>query len=75
MTTIELYTSVKASGIPIDHHESDLYMPVTPLTRALVAEYEFKGNVTRFTASTGGAWFDVPFAYQPWWDKMLGVAA
>lgn len=32
--------------------------------------YEFKNNVTTFKDNTTGAiWYDVPFAYDPYWNK------
>jgi len=69
----ELYDEVIRLGIPYDSHESDLYIPVTPETEALIGEYEFRSNVTRFesegTLLPRGMWFDIPFAYAPWWRR------
>ena len=50
----------------IDHHETDLYLKVSEKSAALVASYDFRGNVERFVSPLDGcAWFDVPFAYTP----------
>ena len=87
--TIEnIHEEAKKLGVEIDHHESDLYIPVTPETQALVARYKSKCNVTKFMEMTlpdkrpcicGHVsnkrtpirqWFDIPFAYQPFWDKV-----
>lgn len=48
----------------IDHHESDLYLRVTPVSKRLIEEYEFKGNVTMFIDQIDHVpWYEVPFAY------------
>lgn len=52
----------------IDHHETDLYLKVSEKSAALVAAYDFRGNVERFVSPLDGcAWFDIPFAYTPAW--------
>lgn len=67
---MSIYTDAKALGIPIASHESDLYLKATPEARKLVAAYEHKQNVTTFNSSDGtGVWFDVPFAYDLFWEK------
>ena len=72
-----LYAALVAAGIPIDHHESDLYAQVTPESRAIVAQYRaaFKAEHGRDTMlstfvsnADGKLWYDVPFMYQTWWD-------
>lgn len=48
----------------IDHWCSDLYLRVTPESEKLVAEYDFKGNVTKFIDQIDGVlWYNIPFAY------------
>lgn len=64
-----LYQKMLAFGITIDHHESDLYAVVSPVSQRLVDQYEYKENVTRFKSSDGRIWFDIPFAYTPYWNK------
>lgn len=56
----------------IDHHDSDLYIMVTPESRKIVNEYEFKQNVTTFISAIAPhvLWFDIPFAYTPYWDNI-----
>ena len=64
-----IYEAIKAAGVETDHHEADLYAPVNEITEKLVAEYEFKRNVTRFRCAIDGKmWFDIPFAYTPFWE-------
>ena len=55
-------------GIPaadIDHHESDLYVKITPLSKKWLETYQFKGNVTTFRSNIEphDLWYDVPFGY------------
>lgn len=54
----------------IDFHETDLYLKVNKTSQALVNEYDFKNNVTRFTSNIPPhvQWYDIPFAYLPGWD-------
>jgi len=67
----EMYPEIKKRKIEHDNHASDLYVPVTKETLQLVEQYAFKRNVTTFKDQTsGGRWFDIPFAFTPWWkDK------
>lgn len=68
---MNIYDQMAEAGVPLAHHESDLYAKVTPVSKAIVLGYEHRSNVTRFNASDGtGIWFDMPFAYQPFWDKV-----
>lgn len=63
------FESVKALGVKFDTHESDLYVPVTAATKALVADYQFRENVTTFRGHDGALWFDVPFANDRYWAR------
>ena len=57
-------------GNEIDHHQSDLYLKVTPVSEVLVKNYEFKNNVKRFYCRLDkSSWFDIPFGYTPFWSK------
>ncbi len=63
-----LYDDVIEQGIPHASHYSDLYIPVTPVTQALVKKH----NLSRspfINQVEGGWWYDVAFAYKPFWDK------
>jgi len=39
---MELFETVRQNGIPFSNHASDLYIPVTEETRALIAAYQFR---------------------------------
>ena len=63
-----IYKQAVAAGIEIDHHESDLYLKDCKESREVLTGYRFGCNVRRFVSQVDGAmWFDVPFAYDPFW--------
>lgn len=54
----------------IDHHESDLYLRKTKASEQLVSEHEFKKNVKTFKSNIDGTiWYEIPFAYEPFWKE------
>jgi hypothetical protein len=65
-----IFEIVKSEGIDYSNHESDLYIPVTERTKELIKDYEFKTNVTTFVSNIDQKlWYDVPFAYLPYWHS------
>lgn len=67
---MSLYTQLVDAGVPVDNHRSDLYAKVTPESRALIAAYEHRRNVTMFVHQvTGESWYDIPFAFDPFWER------
>ena len=67
-----IYKAVKEKGIGYSSYHSDLYIPRNEETTKLVNDYKFKNNVTTFTNQVeGGIWYDIPFAYSPYWDSKL----
>ncbi len=71
-----LYDAITQAGICIDHHESDLYFPVTDKSTAILERFPTeKQNSKVFADQRGGGapWFDVPFAYTPFWLDKQGV--
>jgi hypothetical protein len=65
-----IYEQAIELGLDIKHHETDLYLKDTPETRKLLKDYEFKVNVTSFVSQIDECfWFDIPFAYDPIWNK------
>lgn len=74
MNTPTLYDEIKAAGIPLACHESDLYFRACPESAEILARHPLqKANATRFTNEAephkGERWVDVPFAYAPFWDR------
>jgi hypothetical protein len=73
---MDIFQEMQQAGVEIDNHESDLYVPVTDVTRAIVARFEFKQSVTTFQNQiTGTLWYDIPFAYTPFWESKQAIAA
>jgi hypothetical protein len=67
ITETTLYAECVKRNIPCHNHESDLYIPVTQETLDLVNHFGHRPET--FTNQVeGGVWFDVPFAYSPWWE-------
>jgi hypothetical protein len=69
VTARTLYAEALEAGLVAGHHESDLYLTNTGEARALVAKhgriaYGFRDAVT------GKPSLDVPFAFQPFWDRV-----
>jgi hypothetical protein len=63
-----IYYILKDAGIPIDSHESDLYALKTPESERILRDYPSRANVTTFLSATDGkVWYDIPFAYIPFW--------
>ena len=68
MATIYELATARMAPEEIDSHESDLYLKKTEVSEALVAEYQHRDNVTTFVDQIEGIlWYDVPFAYDPFW--------
>lgn len=71
-----LFEEIRERRIPYSHYESDLYIPITPETRALMDDPMFETHRVNRKAFNnrrlGGAlWWDVPFAYDPWWEARI----
>jgi len=63
-----LYQQLLAADVPLDSHESDLYVKVTPESSRIVEESGHSS--TMFTSEVDGKlWYDLPFAYEPFWDR------
>lgn len=66
----DIFQQLKAAGVPLDNHESDLYAKVTPESKVIVEAYEFRWQVQVFRSNVDGdLWYDIPFAYTPWWER------
>jgi hypothetical protein len=64
----DLYDELSEAGIPLDNHESDLYVLLTPESREILKRHRahfttFRSNVDR------KLWADVPFSFSPYWRK------
>lgn len=70
-----LYNELKERGIEIGNHESDLYFPSTPETKAILAKYPLqKLCSTSFINNIDKTlWIDVPFGFDPYWEAKENV--
>ena len=65
-----IHEKLKAAGVELDAHESDLYAKVDDKSRLIIAEYEHRQNVTTFRSEIDGSpWYDIPFANDAFWQK------
>lgn len=63
--SVSIHQKMLDLGVSIDNWCSDLYVPVTPETTAIIDQYEFKCNVQKFRNQIDGTlWYDIPFAYE-----------
>ena len=68
-----LYEECVEAGFDLDHHESDLYIKDCQAARTLLNQYG--RQFTRFVSQIDGhRWWDVPVAYQPYWDAVQARA-
>jgi hypothetical protein len=71
-----IYEDMVKAGVEIGHHESDLYVEDSEAARAVLKDYPFRSNCKRFCCNiTGEIWIDIPFAYEPFWDKVSAESA
>ena len=70
---MSLYADLKASNIPIDHHESDLYFLSNSVSTEILNKYPIeKGNSKLFRNEIDRkTWVEVPFAFLPFWEKKI----
>lgn len=68
---MSLFTDMLAAGVEVDSHESDLYVKASPAASAILRRYPVQqSNALYFwNQVAGGMWIDVPFAYDPWWER------
>jgi hypothetical protein len=67
----DYYYKLLRAKVPMDSHESDLYVKDTPTARAILADWPF-GRLERFKNNINGQiYIDIPFAYAPYWKKKI----
>ena len=67
----------KFPKVETDHHESDFYIKHSPeVWEWLEKNYEWFVNCSKFHSQIDGSlWIDIPFAFEPFWDKKLNREA
>ena len=69
MTSI--YEELKNAGVQITSWQSDLYCPKNDITIPIVEKYEKLHYVQTFkNQNDGKIWYDVSFAFDPYWSKL-----
>ena len=63
---MDLYAALLAIEAEIDSHESDLYVRHSPAAAALIKR---SGRPATTFIVNGKIWWDIPFAYEPWWKR------
>ena len=66
-----IYDELVSREIQTDHHESDLYFPMTEETTEILNQYPDKFQSARIFRSNidHNLWYEVPFAYMPFWRE------
>lgn len=64
-----IYTDLIEAGQPTSSHYSDLYTPVNDVTTALLKKHGIRTAQTFKNQVEGGAWYDIAFAFDPYWEK------
>lgn len=72
LKSYSIYNQCKLLGIETDGHESDLYVKKTPVSEAIVGEYEYKNSVKEFHTDNDW-WYEIPFAFDPFWAKKSNI--
>lgn len=67
MSDMSIYEELMVAGQPINSHYSDLYTPVNDVTKELVKKHKCRATIF-INQTDGGWWYDIPFAYEPYWD-------
>lgn len=62
---------MKPEEIDTQHESgSDLYLKVTPISTALIEQYDWKQNVKKFRDNINHEpWYEIPFANCDWWEE------
>ena len=72
MSDQTVYDALKEAGCKLDHHESDLYVEDTAKAREIIARFDLKATPFRNKVDQA-IWLELPFMYQPFWDKKATV--
>lgn len=64
-----IYEELGKSEVDCKSWQSNLYCPVNSVSTELINKYVFKSNVTTFRSSDGQMWYDIPFAFTPFWNS------
>ena len=80
MSNESIYQRMKKAKIETDSHCSDLYVPCNTVTAGILRGFfkdnpDHPNNITRFNSAIDGSrWYDIPFAYDPYWERRKKTA-
>ncbi len=63
-----LYEELTSLGIEVEGSASDLYVRDSEQVRQILAKHPDQTRRASTFLSGPGVWWDVPFAYDPWWE-------
>jgi hypothetical protein len=70
MIMLPIYHALKNIGAEIDNHYSDLHVKADPKVVAVLSEYKMAKKTKVFRSRIDGSlWYEIPFAFLPWWEK------
>lgn len=64
---MSLYTDLVKADVPIQSHEGNLHCPVTPQSVDILARHSYAAR-TFVHHRDGQRWYDIPGAFDPWWE-------
>ena len=71
---MSIYEQMRKAGVATFSHESDLYVKATDESTRILNEYEHHKKAATTFVHNGATWYDIPFAYDPFWGKKLARA-
>lgn len=68
---MSIYQKMKDAGVEIDHHRSDLYVPVNEVTTGILRGHGSMFDIaSKFRSNFDNSlWYDIPFAFDPYWEN------
>lgn len=68
-----LYQELLQAGFEMGNHCSDLYVPVNIVSTMIIAKHPQCFAQKFVSRLDGKLWYDIPFAYEPFWERKLGT--
>lgn len=74
---MSLYTDLVDAGIETSNRYSDLYFPVSQESAEILAKHPKQKSIAlRFKSNIDGKpTYEVPFAFDPYWEKNISQSA
>lgn len=65
---MSIYEKMVQSGVRIENHCSDLYVPKNETTDEIVQLFAYRTITETFMDNIDGTlWYNIPFCYDPYW--------